>query len=130
MKRRKLVVSALLLLSAGWAGVGSAEQPVAWGPPTGANGCVILREYEQLDVSSSNQNTGTVAKSHFQLSVVTSTGSSLPQTTWPDDQATMNELQRIAIADQTRVVKLRDPYSAEDLAAAQSLCHDAIAASQ
>jgi hypothetical protein len=59
---------------------------------------------------------------------VTSRGYTLGKTTWADDQATMDELQRIAIADQTRFVKLKNHYSPQDLEAAQSLCREAMTA--
>jgi hypothetical protein len=95
--------------------------------PTGAKGCVIFREYEKLDVKSSEDETSTTVKSHFELSVVTSDGYTLPKSTWADDEATMDELQRIAVANQTRFVKIKDHYSAEDLGAAQALCRQAMA---
>jgi hypothetical protein len=104
-----------------------ADEPVAWGVPSGAKGCVIFREYEKLDVTASEDGTNTTVKSRFELSVVTSDGYTLPKATWADDEATMEELQRIAIANQTRFVKLKDPYSAQDLGAAQALCRQAMA---
>lgn len=126
MRPRKLVYFATLVIGAGLADACWAGEPVVWGPSTGAKACVILREYEKLDVSSLHDGTGTIAASRFELAVVTSNGNSLSQTTWPDDQTTMNELQRIAITDQTRFVKVDDRYSPEDLQGAQSLCRQAM----
>jgi len=119
--------TALLFLGAIGAGSCWADEPIAWGVAAGAKGCVVLREYEKLDVTSSEDETTTTVKSHFELSVVTSNGVALPKATWMDDEATMQELQRIAIADQTRFVKLKDHYSPQDLEAAQALCRQAMA---
>lgn len=126
MRQGKLSYFALLVVGAGVTGVCWAGEPAMWGPPTGAKACVILREYEKLDTSSRHDDTATVARSHCELSVVASNGYSLSQTTWPDDQTTMNELQRIAIADQTRFVKIDDYYSPQDLQTAQSFCRQAM----
>jgi hypothetical protein len=126
MRPGKLAYFALLVVYAGLADVCWAGEPVVWGAPIGAKACVILREYEILDVSSLHDDTATVATSHFELSVVTSNGYSLSQTTWPDDQTTMNELQRVAITDQTRFVKVDARYSPQDLQDAQSLCRQAM----
>lgn len=122
MRSGKLGCFALLAVGAGLAGACWAGEPVVWGPSTGAKACVILSENEKLDVSSLHDDTGTVVTSRFELSVVTSNGYSLSRTTWPDDQTTMNELQRIAITDQTRFVKVDGRYSPQDLQGAQSLC--------
>ena len=127
MTRTSVLASVLLfgaVSTACW-----AEDPVTWGPTADAKGCVILREYEKLDVVNSADGTGTTAKSHFELAVVASEGYTLPRATWPDDQATMNELQSIAIKDHTRFVKLNDHFSAQELAAAHSLCRQAMAGS-
>jgi hypothetical protein len=86
-----------------------------------------MLEHEQFDVNSSHEGTGTVARPHLELSVVTSIGHSLPRTTWADDRAGMRELQRAAVADRMRLVKLDEPYTAEDLEYAQSFCDQAIA---
>jgi hypothetical protein len=127
MKRVNLAAGALLAFGASATSLCWAAAPVVWGQSVGAKGCVILRESEKLEMSSSNDNTGTVAASHFQLDVITSKGySSLVKTSWTDDQATINELQRTAAQDQTRLVELKDPYSPEDLEAAQSLCRQAM----
>jgi hypothetical protein len=85
-----------------------------------------MLEHEQFDVNSSHEDTGTIAKPHLELSVVTSIGHSLPRTTWPDDRAGISALQRLALADHMRLVKLNEPYTAEDLEYAQSFCNQAI----
>jgi hypothetical protein len=126
MKRAILANGVWLFLAAG-ASTCWAEEPVAWGPPAGAKGCVIFREYEKLVVSSSEDGTKTTGKSHYELSVVTSTGYTLPKTTWAEDQATMDELQALAVKDQIRFVKVKDHYPPQDLEAAQSLCREAMA---
>jgi hypothetical protein len=127
MKRAIVAKGALLILAAAGANLCRADEPVAWGQPAGAKGCVIFREYEKLDVTTSEDGTRTTGKSRFELSVVSSDGYTLPKTTWADDQATLDELQRMAVKDQTRFVKIKDKYSAQDLEAAQSLCRQAMA---
>jgi hypothetical protein len=126
MKRSNLANCVLLLVASGGISLCWADEPVAWGIPAGAKGCVIFREYEKLDVVTSRDGTRTTGKSHFELSVVSSDGYTLSKATWADDQAALDELQRIAITDQTRFVKLKDHYSPQDLEAAQSLCREAM----
>ena len=130
MKRFKLLsgASALVFLAVGASGICLAEAPVAWGPTTGAKGCVILRESEELDASTSTDGGGTLLNSHFELSVVTDNGHALSKDTWADDQATMNELQRISVAEKTRFVKMKSPYTPQDLEAAQTLCRQSMVA--
>jgi hypothetical protein len=127
MKRSSLVNTVLFSLVACGTSVCLGDEPVAWGSPAGAKGCVIFREYETVVAVSSEDGTETTAKSHFELSVVASDSYTLPKTTWADDQTTMDELQRLAIADRTRFVKLKDHYSPQDLAVAQALCRQAMA---
>jgi hypothetical protein len=132
MKRLKRLsgASALVFLAVGASGVCLAEAPVAWGPTTGAKGCVILRETEKLDANTSNDGGGTILNSRFELSVVTANGHALARDTWPDDQATMNELQRISVTEQTRFVKVKSPYTSQDLEAAQALCRQSMGAAE
>jgi hypothetical protein len=123
-------VSALVVLAVGASGVCLAEAPVAWGPTTGAKGCVILRESEKLDANTTSDGGGTILNSRFELSVVTANGHAMAKDTWPDDQATMNELQRISVNEQTRFVKVKAPYTPQDLEAAQTLCRQSMGAAQ
>jgi hypothetical protein len=127
VKRLNVANIVLLFLGVGGGSFCCADEPVAWGVQAGAKGCVIFREYEKFDVTSSEDGMITTAKSRFELSVVTSNGYTLPKTTWADDEVTMGELQRIAIADQIGFVKLKDHYSPQDLEAAQGLCRQAMA---
>ncbi len=128
MKRAKRLGSAgaLVFLAIGASGVCLAEAPVAWGPATGAKGCVILSESEKIDANTAADGGGTILNSRFELSVVTDNGHAMQKETWPDDQATMNEFQRISVADQTRFVKIKSPYTPQDLEAAQALCRQSM----
>ena len=87
-----------------------------------------MGESEKLDARTTTDGGGTVLDSRFELSVVSANGQALSKDTWPDDQATMNELQRISVADQTRFVKMKSPYTPQDLEAAQSLCRQSMVA--
>jgi hypothetical protein len=126
MKRANPASMMLLILGTAGASWCWADQPIAWGAPAGAKGCVVFREYEKIDVSTSDSEMKTTAKSRFELEVANSQGYTLPKTVWPDDQGTMDELQRIATSDRIAFVKLKDHYSPADLDAAQALCRQAM----
>jgi hypothetical protein len=126
MKRLNLASSALLLLGTCGASLCLADEPIDWGAPAAAKGCVIFRESEKIDVRSSQDETETTATSRFELNVVTSDGYALPRASWPDDQGTMNELQRVAVQNRVHFVKLKDPYSPQELETAQANCRQAM----
>lgn len=111
------------------AGAASAADPISWGAPSPAKGCVIFHESEKIDVTSGDQDMQTTAKSHFELHVLSSDGYTLPSTTLPDDQNTLDQLQQIAAQERVHFVKIKDPYTPEDLSAAQAICRQAMAPS-
>jgi hypothetical protein len=127
MRKPNLVSMAFCILAATAGSVALADEPIAWGAPAGAKGCVTFREYEKIVVSASDTEMQTTAKSHFELEVVSSQGYDLPKKVWSDDQGTMDQLQNIAVQDRIRFVKIKDHYSPTDLEAAQSLCRQAMA---
>jgi hypothetical protein len=126
MKRKNVASSALLILAAFGTSLAFGDEPIGWGAPAGAKGCVIFRESEKIDVRSSEDELKTTARSTFVLDVVTSDGYTLPRTSWPDDHGTMDQLQGIATQDRVHFVKLKDHYSTQDLEAAQASCRQAM----
>jgi len=129
MKSTYASMLAASLIGALTAGPSQAAGPVSWGAPNPAKGCVIFRESEKFDVTSADQDMQTTAKSRFELQVLSADGVTLPKTTWPDDQSTLDQLQQMAIQDRVHFVKIKDPYTADELSAAQAICRQAMAPS-
>jgi hypothetical protein len=120
------VALSIALVSAPRPAAADAEQaptpraPHAWGIVTHSKGCVIFREYRKTKVGF--WVVVVTTKTHSELEVVETDGYELDQKIWIEDEATMEELQRRAIRDGIRYVKIPDKYTPEELEAARTLC--------
>ena len=95
--------------------------PTAWGLLSGNKACVIFREYRKTKVGFFVIVVTT--KTHSELEVIEATeGYVMDQKKFVEDEATMDALQRRAIKDGLRFVKIQDKYTAEELEAARALC--------
>ena len=98
-----------------------SRAPVVWGITSEAKGCVIFREYTKTKVGF--YLVVVTTKSHSELEVIESDGYTVEPTKWVEDEAGMNELQRRAVKDQIRYVKVQDKYTPDELEAARAICH-------
>jgi hypothetical protein len=97
-----------------------SREPVAWGLLSQSKGCVIFREYKKTKVGF--WVVVVTAKSHGELEVIETVGYELDPKVWIENEENMNELQRRAMKDSIRYVKIQDKYTAEELEAARALC--------
>jgi hypothetical protein len=97
-----------------------SREPVAWGLLSHSKGCVIFREYKKTKFGF--WVVVVTSKSHEELQVVETTGYELDPKVWIENEENLNELQRRAMKDSIRYVKIQDKYSAEELEAARALC--------
>jgi hypothetical protein len=97
-----------------------SREPVAWGLLSQSKGCVIFREYKKTKVGF--WVVVVTAKSHGELEVIETIGYELDPKVWIENEENMNDLQRRAMKDSVRYVKIQDKYSAEELEAARVLC--------
>jgi DNA-binding protein YbaB len=98
----------------------AAPEPVVWGILSHSKGCVIFREYKKTKVGFFV--VVVTAKSHGELEVVETDGYVMDPKVWIENEENMNELQRRALKDAIRYVKIQDKYTTEDLEAARNLC--------
>jgi hypothetical protein len=97
-----------------------SREPVAWGLLSQSKGCVIFREYKKTKVGF--WVVVVTAKSHGELEVIETVGYELDPKVWIENEENMNELQRRAMKDSIRYVKIQDKYTTEELEAARALC--------
>jgi len=96
------------------------REPLAWGLLTHSKGCVIFREYRKTKIGF--WVVAVTAKSHGELEVIEALDYPMDQKVWIESDENMNELQRRAVRDSIRYVKLQDKYTPEELEAARALC--------
>src|SRR5580704_4916130 len=83
-----------------------SREPVAWGLLSQSKGCVIFREYKKTKVGF--WVVVVTAKSHGELEVIETVGYELDPKVWIENEENMNELQRRAMKDSIRYVKIQD----------------------
>lgn len=132
--RRRGVVALALCSWAGFAvaakGIPSAPKsapkpvepkaPIAWGIMSEPAHCVIFREYSKTRLGF--WVVAITAKTHSELEVIESGTYLFEPKTWVETQETMDELQRRAMKDLVRYVKIQDQYTPAELEAARALC--------
>jgi len=96
------------------------REPIAWGLLSHSKGCVIFREYKKTKIGF--WVVAVTAKSHGELEVIEALDYQLDQKVWIENEENMNELQRRAIKDSVRYVKIQDKYTPDELEAARTLC--------
>ena len=96
------------------------EDPVVWGVLDRNSGCVIFKE--------SRKTTGKFfgvaieTKTFGVLDVIETKNYEMTQKKWTEDQQNMNELQRLAVKDMVKFVKIQENYSPNLLAKARASC--------
>ena len=97
-----------------------SRAPVVWGTMSQCNGCVIFREYVKTKVGF--WVVAVTSESHGELEVIETDGYVLEPRVWEQKETNINELQRRAVQDKIRYVKIKDDFTPEELEAARSLC--------
>ncbi len=83
---------------------------------------MIFREYKKTKVGFFEVIV--TAKTHGELEVVEATNAyAMQKAKWVEYDASMDELQHLAIKDGLRYVKIQDKCTPGDIEAARSLCH-------
>jgi hypothetical protein len=99
-----------------------SQEPVVFGILSQNVGCVIFREYRKT--SGMFWGVAVTTKTVSQLEVIETQNYKLEQTTWNEtQQEDMNELQRMAVKDKIKFVKIpnKNPTD-EQLEKARTLC--------
>ena len=99
-----------------------SQEPVVFGILSQNAGCVIFREYRKT--SGMFWGVAVTTKTVSQLEVIETQNYKLEQTTWNEtQQEDMNELQRMAVKDKIKFVKIpnKNPTD-EQLEKARTLC--------
>lgn len=120
------VISAVVLaiVPAGIAKDKKAENkdPVVWGLLSQNTGCVIFKEYRKT--SGMFWGVAVTTKTVSALEVVETQNYTLEQTKWIETQENLDELQRRAVKDKLKYVKIPDKYSEEQLDKARAMCKE------
>ena len=99
-----------------------SQEPVVFGILSQNAGCVIFREYRKT--SGMFWGVAVTTKTVSQLDVIETQNYKIEQTTWNEtQQEDLNELQRIAVKDKIKFVKIpnKNPTD-EQLEKARTLC--------
>jgi hypothetical protein len=103
----------------------ASQEPVVFGILSQNNGCVIFREFRKT--SGMFWGVAVTTKTATWLEVVDSQNYTLEKTTWNEtDQDEINELQRVAVKDKIKFVKIpnKKPID-EQLEKARKICKEA-----
>jgi hypothetical protein len=104
-----------------------AADPVAWGMLTQNIGCVIFKEYSKTN--GKFYGVAVTTKTFNELEFIEAQNYTLDQKEWKEDQDGLNELQRIAVKDRIKFVKIPGKnYSDQQLAKARAMCSESQAA--
>lgn len=98
--------------------------PFAWGVLSECKGCVIFKENKKTDVGF--YVVVVTWKTQGELEVIESVDYDLQPKKWLQNQENIDELQRRAMKDGVRYVKLLEDYTPEELEAARAICRKPI----
>jgi hypothetical protein len=99
------------------------QEPVVWGILSQNTGCIIFKEYRKT--SGMFWGVAVTTKSRSFLEVLESQHYTLEQTKWDEsDEESVNQLQRLAVKDKIKFVKIPAKYSDEQLDKARKTCFD------
>jgi hypothetical protein len=98
--------------------------PFAWGVLSECKGCVIFKENKKTDVGF--YVVVVTWKTQGELEVIESVDYDLQPKDWLQNQENIDELQRRAMKDGVRYVKLLEDYTPEELEEARAICRKPI----
>jgi hypothetical protein len=98
------------------------EDPVVFGMISQNLGCVIFKEYRKTNTKF--WGVAVTQKTFSGLEVIETQNYDLAQKKWIEDQDSMNDLQRIAIKDRIKFVKIPEKYTDNQLTKARTACKE------
>ena len=101
-----------------------SQDPIAWGILSRNSGCVIFEESRQRDTAF--YGIALKTKTYWILKVIETQDYTLEKKTWQRSQEDMDALQRLAVKDKIKLVKIPEKYSSEQLEKARVLCKQAL----
>jgi hypothetical protein len=108
-------------LFAGSVPAAAVRAPYAWGMLSPPRACVIFREYSKTKFGFYVIVVTTRTQSQLEV-IETTNGYVLDPRVWVEDENGMQDLQRRALKDAIRYVKVADKYTPAELDAARALC--------
>jgi hypothetical protein len=102
-----------------------SRAPIVWGMLSGCKGCVIFKENKKTDVGF--YVVAVTTKTQGELEVIESLNYDLQPKKWLVDQKSLDELQRRAMKDGLRYVKIMENYTPDELETARAICQKPIA---
>jgi hypothetical protein len=86
------------------------------------DGCVIFREYQKT--KNRFYGVAETSKTFGMLDVIEARNHTPPKKTWVEDQDGMDDLQRMAVKDRLKFVKIPDKYTDKQLDKARTACKE------
>ena len=100
----------------------SRKEPLAWGLLSQNEGCVIFKEYRKT--SGRFWGVAVTTKTLSVLEVVEMQNCELSQLKWEETQENIDELQRLALKDKIKFVKIPAKFTNEQLERARTMCRE------
>ena len=100
----------------------SKKEPIAWGLLSQNEGCVIFKEYRKT--SGRFWGVAVTTKTLSVLEVVEMQNYELTQLKWEETQENMDELQRLALKNKVKFVKIPSKFTNEQLEKARTMCRE------
>jgi len=98
------------------------EDPVVWGMATQNAGCVIFKEFRKTNAKF--WGVAITTKTFSGLEVLESQNYELTPKKWVEDQESLNQLQRLALKDKIKFVKIPEKFSDAQLQKARAACKE------
>lgn len=98
------------------------KQPLAWGLLSQNEGCVIFKEYRKT--SGRFWGVAVTTKTLSVLEVIETQNYELAQTKWEETQENLDELQRLALKDKIKFVKIPAKFTNEQVERARTMCRE------
>jgi len=95
------------------------KAPVVWGVLTGNTGCVIFKEGRQ---SHTKFEGVFVVRWVGVLDVIESHKYDMKQKEWKETRAGLNELQKLALKDKVKLIKIPAEHTQQELDEARKMC--------
>jgi hypothetical protein len=98
------------------------EGPIPWGMLSQSTGCLIFKEHRKT--TGMFWGVAVTTKTFSVLEVVETQNYTLEQKQWKEDQENMDKLNRLALKDKIKFVKIPKDYSEKQLERARSMCKE------
>ena len=98
------------------------EDPTVWGILSQNTGCAIFKEFRKTNTKF--WGVAITTKTVSGLEVIETQNYELEQKKWIEDQDNMNQLQRLALKDKIKFVKIPEKYTDAQLEKARAACKE------